>query len=681
MAHDPYRYYRVEAREILDALGHGAQLLEKGSGGPERVNHLLRLAHTLKGASRVVKQVEVASLAHEVEEKLAPHRDAGAVPQARAREVLRLARDMGTLLAAIDQPKGQAADDRGSLPAQEPIEAIRIDIEDADAVLRILSEQGGHVAALRRELAALDGVRQLATSVADQLSPRRGLASNGQSARARAAADDLCGDLGRLQRGLSAAVDQAERDQSEARAAVERLRLAPTGTLFTPLERAARDAALALGKRVEVLTAGGEDRLDVGVLSPLRQALLHVVRNAVAHGIEAPAERAAAGKPEIGRVEISIERRGNLLAFACRDDGRGIDVEAVRRAAVERGVVGATAAGSLGAEETLRLLLRGGITTSRSVSQFSGRGIGLDVVRETAAHLHGEVLLKSVRGSGTTVELSVPVTLSSVTVLLLHADGARAAVPLEAVRRALRLAPGETIHSAGGDAVLDAGKAVPFMRLSAVLGRQRPRPNCEQACSAVVIDDGSGRVAIGADRLLGVQNVLVRPLPPLAPSSPLVSGVAIEAAGMPELVLDPRGLVAAVRAGAHAAGEEAAAAPEPVLVVDDSLTTRMLERSILESAGYPVDVAVSAEEALAKARERRYGLFVVDVELPGMDGYEFVARARADPALRGTPAILVTSRSSPEDRRRGAEVGARAFIVKSEFDQVRLLRTIRELMA
>jgi two-component system chemotaxis sensor kinase CheA len=290
------------------------------------------------------------------------------------------------------------------------------------------------------------------------------------------------------------------------------------------------------------------------------------------------------------------------------------------------------------------------------------------------------VSLTSEPGAGTTVELRVPVTLSSLTVLLVEAGGAVLALPLQAVRRTLRVGPGATVRSGEGAVVLDGTEAVPFLRLAAALKREGSQPEGARACSAVVLEDGAGRVAVGVDRLLGVESVLVRPLPPLSPPSPLTAGVSLDGSGAARLVLDPEGLAAAVRVGARGPAAPVPAARPPVLVVDDSLTTRMLEQSILESAGYEVELAVCAEEALAKAREQRYGLFVVDVEMPGMDGFEFVARTRADPALRGTPAILVTSRSSADDRRRGEEAGARAFIVKSEFDQAQLLRTIRELV-
>jgi two-component system chemotaxis sensor kinase CheA len=193
------------------------------------------------------------------------------------------------------------------------------------------------------------------------------------------------------------------------------------------------------------------------------------------------------------------------------------------------------------------------------------------------------------------------------------------------------------------------------------------------------VQAGPRLVAIGADRLAGTSDVVVRPLPPFVEAVAAVAGAALDAEGNPQLVLDPAGIVAAVDGAAAAPGEAAPAARAPILVVDDSLTTRMLEQSILESAGYDVELAVSAEQALELARARRYGLFVVDVEMPGMDGFEFVRVTRADPRT-AAPAILVTSRAAPEDRQRGLDAGASAYVVKSEFDQGRLLAKIAELL-
>jgi len=194
------------------------------------------------------------------------------------------------------------------------------------------------------------------------------------------------------------------------------------------------------------------------------------------------------------------------------------------------------------------------------------------------------------------------------------------------------------------------------------------------------VQTGDRSVAVGVDRFLGTSSIVMRSLPAAVAADPIVAGASLDAEGNPQLVLDPIELVALAERGRGSALGGTPPRPAPILVIDDSLTTRMLEKSILESAGYEVEIAVSAEEALAKACDGRYSLFLVDVEMPGMDGFEFVETTRADPTLRSIPAILVTSRNAPEDRRRGEQAGARAYIVKGEFDQGKLLQTIRALI-
>jgi two-component system chemotaxis sensor kinase CheA len=244
--------------------------------------------------------------------------------------------------------------------------------------------------------------------------------------------------------------------------------------------------------------------------------------------------------------------------------------------------------------------------------------------------------------------------------------------------RTLRAGEADVVRSGDRATIRHDGAFVPFAPLARLLGGEAPRGT--RRFSVVVLAAGGRLAALGVDRVRGTSAEVVRSLPAAAGRAPTVAGAALDPEGNPRLVLDPGELVA--RATTGVATETLAPPPKraPVLVIDDSLTTRMLEQSILESAGYEVELATSAEEGLEKARARTFGVFVVDVEMPGMDGYEFVARTRKDPALGRTPAILVTSRGSPEDRRRGAEAGASAYIVKGEFDQGRLLSAIAELM-
>jgi two-component system chemotaxis sensor kinase CheA len=321
-------------------------------------------------------------------------------------------------------------------------------------------------------------------------------------------------------------------------------------------------------------------------------------------------------------------------------------------------------------------LLRGGITSAATVTEISGRGVGLDVVREAAARLDGTVGAASEPGAGTTFELEVPVQLAALAALAVEDAGAIATIPLDAVRRALRIAAADIVATPAGAAVVHDGKLIPFLPLGTLLGRSGPATG-RAAWSAVVVEDGGRLVALGVGRLIGTATVVVRALPELAPADPVVGGASLDADGNPQLVLDPAGLVAARPRAIEAPPQHHAR----VLVIDDSVTTRMLEKSILEAAGYEVDLASSAEDGLARARAARYALFLVDVEMPGMDGFTFIEQVQRDPDLRGTPAILVTSRASPADRARGREVGARGYVAKGEFDQVALLDQIARLVA
>jgi two-component system chemotaxis sensor kinase CheA len=267
--------------------------------------------------------------------------------------------------------------------------------------------------------------------------------------------------------------------------------------------------------------------------------------------------------------------------------------------------------------------------------------------------------------------------------LVVEAASTVATVPLDAVRRCVRLSADDAAVAAATGRFAYEGQVVPFLPLARALYAGTVVPDTPAGTGvAVVVTADDDTVAIGVDRLAGITTLVARPLPDLAPAAPVVGSVAIDLDGNPRLVLDPHGLVTEARRGRLAAGSAPApAAPRlPILVVDDSLTTRMLERSILESAGYEVDVAAAGEEGLEMARARPYGLFLTDIDMPGIDGFTFVAETRADPGLSGVPAILVSSRASADDRQRGVEVGASAYVVKGEFDQEELLGHIRRLM-
>jgi two-component system chemotaxis sensor kinase CheA len=278
------------------------------------------------------------------------------------------------------------------------------------------------------------------------------------------------------------------------------------------------------------------------------------------------------------------------------------------------------------------------------------------------------------------IELDVPVSVTAAPGLVLEAGDVAAIVPLDAVMRTVRVRPDAIVSSPEGDVLTDAGEALPYASLARVLGRTAEAFDPSATSTVVLLDARGARAAISVDRIVGVANDVVLPLPAPGLADPMVVGASVDATGNPRLALEPRVLVERVAGLRGAPKAEVTAEKKVILVVDDSLTSRMLERSILEAAGYEVVTASSGEEALELVRERPFALFVVDVEMPGMSGFDFVARTRADAALAGTPAVLVTSRSAPEDRRRGHEVGARAYIVKGELAQDQFLDSVRRLV-
>lgn len=684
MAKDPYRFFRIEARDLLRQMSE-AVLAAEQAPAPDLPPRLLRLAHTLKGAASVVRQPGIAAQAHAIEDLLTPLRDRAEAPgRADLDALLALIDAAGDAITALDAPaaagvptppqaesigtgpgsgSAAAAYERVPDPADagtadpadaadpDPIGAMltipQLMPEELDGLLADIARTQGHLAPIERAAALL---REL----------RAGL--QGQQ-------EALAGPLARIEDQIERGARQLARELVALRDGAEQLRLLPAAQLFAPLQRTARDAARSQDKQARLTGHGGDVKLEAALLNAVSGALVQMVRNAVAHGIELPAERIAAGKPPQGRIELRIERRGREVLFCCADDGAGLDLEAVRRTAIDKGIPGAA---RLDDDALIERLLRGGLSTARRVDALAGRGVGMDLVRDTADRLGGRLTLSSRRGEGTTVELCVPLQLAALRAIRVSAGAVAAWVPLDAVECVLQRPVLNGAHLIVGDELL------PHLSLADAL--QPGQATATAPRSALVLRAGGQRAALGVDALDGVTSVVLRPPPALLPPSPLIAGLALDAAQQPVPVLAAEGLIAAAR---QARPRPVPAPPRTgtILVIDDSLTTRMLEQSILEAAGYRVHMAASAEDGLEAAQRERYALILVDVEMPGMDGFEFVARIRGDAALRHIPAVLVTSRNAPEDLARGKAVGADGYIVKGEFAQNEFLAQVAQLMA
>ena len=469
---------------------------------------------------------------------------------------------------------------------------------------------------------------------------------------------------------------------------VKQARMLPLATLVAPFRRMVRDLARSKGVEVALEVQGADTEMDKQVLEQLKDPLIHLLRNCVDHGIEPPQERQRLGKPTRGTITLRAERRGNAIVIEVADDGRGIDIEAVRQAAVRRGLLSAEAAEGMTEAEVRALIFLPGLSTSPLVTDVSGRGIGLDVVRKEVEVMQGRVEATSLRGRGTTITLMLPFTLASTRCLLVRASEQTYAIPLAAVERMVSVGAEDIFPVAGKEAIRYHGQPLSLVRLADVLRLEKRGRALEgrEKAPAVVLAAGGQRIAFLVDDLLGEEELLVKSLGRQLSRVPNIAGATILGTGRVILILNAADLIKSAQQAAGPTLQPVAALPEEapaqptILIVDDSITTRTLEKNILTTAGYRVRLAYDGEEALAALAEEPCDLVVADVDMPRMDGFELTQRLKSDERYRELPVILVTSLGSAEHKARGIAVGADAYIVKSSFDQDNLLETIRQLI-
>ncbi len=455
------------------------------------------------------------------------------------------------------------------------------------------------------------------------------------------------------------------------------LAMVPVRHLLSGFPRLVRALARDSGKEVRVSLFGEDVELDKQVLDAVADALTHLVTNAVDHGVEPAAERAAAGKPPAATIGIRVQSAGGRVSIAVSDDGRGVDIAAVREAADRQGLPAEA--------DPLGLLFAPALSTATSVSRVSGRGMGLDAVRAAVESIGGTVAVSTEAGLGTTFTVTVPVTLGVLHCLNVRIGSERYAVPVAAVVETLSLRDCPEQELGGARVLVRAGQTLPLIDLGAVLGV----PGAREAASALVTRyAGHGPAAWAVQAVDGESEMVIADLGPfLGGRVRGVSGATIDADGRIVCVLDLREIVpldpAPLPAGAgagHVPGQPAELPPARVLVVEDSVGVRELERSILEGAGYTVDTAVDGSDGAARLAGPPPDLVVTDVEMPGLDGFALTRAVRANPDWAQVPVVIVTSCGSNEDKREGVRAGASAYLLKSEFDQQELLETVRRLV-
>ena len=629
------------------------------------------------------------------------------------------------LAAPIDPPdlseaKILAGSDRAAPPAQaasgteSAAETVRITTRRLDALLarmgelqvaRLGAEQRLTDARLLQENLAgwesewrktrphfhrlLRGLEAAGAAAAQQARDERPVFEYVQTSEVRLRA--LREELDALQRALQA--DQRRLSQAAAGLdeEISQARLQPVSTIFTAFARMVRDLARSHGKQASLLLLGTETGADRAVLEQLHDPLMHLLRNAVDHGIEPPEVRQKSGKPPQAVITLKAARQGGSLVIEVGDDGAGIDVAAVVAAAVSKNLLSSQAAEALSQREALWLIFNSGLSTSPIVTDLSGRGVGLDIVRQHVEDLHGLIDVVSQPGQGTRFTLTVPLSVAT-TLCLRFQVGTRPhefALPVTNVIRLLRVAPGQIGSAEGRPVIRVDGEPVALLNLTDVLRLPAaPRPfgvRADEPLVGILLGSAEKRAVFLVDAILGAHQMVIKRLPPPLLRVRHISGAAILGTGAVLLLLEPSDLLRTAE-GTRAALQPVAqpqtrpAAAPIILVADDSITTRTLEKNILQMAGYRIHLAADGLDAWTYLQDGECDLLVSDVTMPRMTGFELAARLRADPRFTSLPIILVTSLDSPEEREQGIQSGADAYITKGAFDQEQLLDTVRRLI-
>jgi two-component system chemotaxis sensor kinase CheA len=511
------------------------------------------------------------------------------------------------------------------------------------------------------------------------------------------------GRLNAIQSRISAVARAAEQDRRVADRLVDEhlesmksVLMLPVGSLVEVLPKLARDLARSQGKEVELTVQGTEIEIDKRILEELKDPLIHLVRNCVDHGIAKPEERKGEGKQSCGSIKITFTAKENRrMEILVSDDGSGVAVDKVRAAASKLGLLPSDAAKQLSPRDALQLIFRSGVSTSPIITDISGRGLGLAIVREKVEKLNGVVSVESAIDTGTTFRLVVPMTLATFRGVIVRAGECEFVVPAINIERVLRVRQDDIKTVENRETIRLDGSLLPLARLRDTLelpasktrtgASGSPGPAESTHMPVIVLFSSEKRFAFLVDEVLQEQEVLVKGIGTQLKRVRNIAGATILGTGKVVPVLNVADLMKSAVLTAAGSRKETAAGQAPagagrILVAEDSITSRALLKNILETAGFRVTTAVDGADALAQVRSGEFDLVVSDVDMPRMNGFELTVKIRADKKLGEMPVVLVTALESREDRERGIDAGANAYIVKSSFDQSNLLEVVRRFL-
>ncbi len=766
--------FKVEVEQQSAVLSEGLLALEQDPANPERLEPLMRAAHSIKGAARLVGIQAVVDLAHVMEDAfvaaqegrlrfngdyidimlagvdtiqslaaaeagpshwLAAHQQSydqllGSVKAILSGEVVTplplqeaqavpLSSTAGGASATDSTPdsdsnsvlhsapatlstpieRGGRSDARQESPAQKTVapqkeRVLRVSAEQIDRLMGLAGESmvesrwlypfAGSLQRLKRQQTELVCILDALRDHLDAELHNSSLIALAHDAQKQAS---YCRELLADRMAELESFDRrASNLSSRLRQEVVKSRMRPFGDGIHGFPRMVRDVARKLGKSVQLVIEGETTMVDRDILDKIEAPLNHIIRNAIDHGLETEEERLAAGKPAKGTLQLRAYHHAGMLSVVVDDDGRGVDLEKLRRKVVERGLVDEAMGETLSDAELMDFLFLPSFSTRDSVSEISGRGVGLDVVHDVMQEMRGSVRATTRLGQGTRFHMQLPLTLSVIPALLVEVGEEPYAFPLARIDRIIRIDNSSVQEAEGNQFVAIEGRNIGLVGAGQILGMGAREAFPEQLC-VVVLSDRNHHYGMVVDRFVGERELVVQVMPDRLGKVQDISSAALMEDGSPILIVDVDDLIRSIekvlkvaRLGRVMAVEDEAEAGKRILVVDDSITVREVERKLLQAAGYQVEVAVDGMDGLNALRSGRFDLLITDVDMPRMNGIELTRTVRQDPQLRAIPIMMVSYKDREEDRMRGLQAGADFYLTKGSFHDESLRNVVVDLI-
>lgn len=715
--------FAEEAAKHCDLIEKELLALEAGGFSKEILDSVFRAAHTIKGAARMLKLTMVSEVAHRMEDVLELLRD-GQISLSKelmdsllkgVDTIRQLITDVAAgnplpeLLPEICFQLEQLLDKRGEQEKSPALSSsagteehgmdekkgsatleqdfIQIRAEQLDELIQLMGEMVSYQYRKKQQTYIVNDIMRLSAASLELVSYPDDHNEQAKYMR-RELADTLAAmhsKLGKIQDSLrnDAVIENLLITDLQERSL--KIRMLPIATVFDKINRVVRDFARTTGKEVEFQIEGGDTELDRKIIEQLGDCLLHMIRNAVDHGIELPQNRVRAGKSPRGVIRLSAFYDSGGVTMILQDDGAGISLEHIKMTALKKGLLTEGAASKLTEMELLDLIFLPGFSTSPIITDISGRGVGMDVVRQTVTEkLKGAVRVQTRLGEGTTFLLKVPITLALSRMLIVSAANHTFAVPAYSVQEVIMAPASQVIDVVGKRALRVREQIIPLEELETILSCPQAVPRERKELLIVLLASGAERLGLIVDAIISEADMVIKSLPSAVKHLTLISGFTIGNNDEIISVLGTSAIIKRVRENKVDIGRTRGVEPtkqrKTILVVDDSANTRDIVKSILVSYGYQVDLAEDGLVAIEKTSKKVYDAVITDVEMPNLDGFSLTSHLRQDERYRQIPVIIVTSREKEEDKRRGIQVGANAYIVKGAFDQNNLIETLQNVI-